>query len=197
MSDMKDRFIFEFQRPKDGIFVSAYVHELYNYRYHWHDTDFEVAILLDGKAEYCHGQQTSLLESGDIIIIDPCQWHASFARKQGSRALVIRFSDKAYRTLLKKDERIAFNIPPSDAASRDEDFYRSIRRYCAMFLLSASEKGQRERGLRPWEHSPPGKRRPGSAPKGGAGTDRAGKRGPLPALWNRESTWFKTARSPL
>ena len=141
MSDMKDRFIFEFQRPKDGIFVSAYVHELYNYRYHWHDTDFEVDILLNGKAEYCHGQQTSLLEAGDVIVIDPCKWHASFAREQGSRALVIRFSDKAYRALLKKDERIAFDIAPSDASSRDNEFYRSIRRYCAMFLLSASEKG--------------------------------------------------------
>lgn len=137
---MKDRFIYEFQRPKDGIFVSAYVHELYNYRYHWHDTDYEVDILLNGKAEYCYGQQTSFLEAGDAIIIDPGQWHASFAREQGSRALVIRFSDKAYRPLLKKDERFSFEIPPSDDASRSDSFYRRIRRYCAEFILAASDK---------------------------------------------------------
>lgn len=138
---MKDRFIFEFQRPKDGIFVSAYVHELYNYRYHWHDTDYEVDILLNGKAEYCHGQETSLLEAGDVVIIDPCKWHASFAREQGSRALVIRFSDKAYRAMLKKDERIVFDIAPSNAESRDTEFYRCIKRYCAAFLLSAAGSG--------------------------------------------------------
>ena len=138
---MKDNYYYEFQRPKDSIFVSAYVHELFNYHYHWHYTDYEIDIMLNGKAEYCYGKETRLLESGDVIFVNPGIWHASFSQEQGSRALVIRFSDKVFRRLLKNGERFYFDIDPSNELCRSLDIYKRLRRYSAEFLLAAAGKG--------------------------------------------------------
>ena len=78
---MARQFYYQMQWPRDSLFVSCYAHELYNYRYHWHDSDYELDILLKGKGEFCSGQNTYYMEENDVILINPKVWHASFSQE--------------------------------------------------------------------------------------------------------------------
>lgn len=128
------------QWPKDNLFVACCAHELYNYRYHWHDEDYEIDILLKGKAEYCSGQNTYYLGENDVIFINPKVWHASFAREENSKALVLRFSDSAFKSFLKKDEHFIFDLPPSNSSTRNEAIYRRLRYFAALLLTSMGKE---------------------------------------------------------
>ena len=138
---MARQFYYQMQWPRDSLFVSCYAHELYNYRYHWHDSDYELDILLKGKGEFCSGQNTYYMEENDVILINPKVWHASFSQEENSKALVLRFSESAFRSLLGKDERLHFDLPPSDAATRDREIYRKLRYYAARLLAAMGQKG--------------------------------------------------------
>ncbi len=133
---MQNQFYYQMQWPRDNLFATCYAHELYNYRYHWHDTYYEIDILLNGKTEFCSGQNTYNLEENDVIFINPKVWHASFSREENSKALVLRFSDSAFSSFLQKDERLNFRLPPSCAATRDQEIYKKLRYYAAMLLSS-------------------------------------------------------------
>ena len=43
---MKEAY-FEFQFPRDNLYLSIFSHKIMNYRYHWHPTDYELNILLN------------------------------------------------------------------------------------------------------------------------------------------------------
>lgn len=138
---MQKQYYYQMQWPKDNLFVSCYAHELYNYRYHWHDSDYEIDILLNGRAEFCSGQTTYYLGENDVILINPGTWHASFSREENSRALVLRFSESAFKTFLKRDERFHFLLPPSDEQTRNSRVYKRLRYYAAMLLFSMAQEG--------------------------------------------------------
>lgn len=137
---MQKQYYYQLQWPKDNLFISCYVHELYNYRYHWHDSDYEIDILLNGKAEFCSGQNTYYLEEDDVILINPGTWHASFSREENSRALVLRFSESAFKTFLKRDEQFCFLLPPSDEKTRNNRPYKKLRYYAALLLSSIEQE---------------------------------------------------------
>ncbi len=59
---MEKQFYYQMQWPRDNLFISCYAHELFNYRYHWHDSDYEIDILLKGRAEFW--QRAEYLQSG-------------------------------------------------------------------------------------------------------------------------------------
>ncbi len=137
---MKKELYYQTQWPRDNFFVTCFVHELYNYRYHWHEAEYEIDILLKGKAEFCSGQNTYCLRENDVIFINPGIWHASFALEENSRALVLRFSDAAFKNFLKQDEQFRFSLSASDEQTRDSAIYRKLRYYAAMLLSSVERK---------------------------------------------------------
>lgn len=62
---------FEMQWPRENLFLSGFVHEIMNYRYHWHTSDYELNILLHGSQEFCRGNQSYLLEEDDVLLVSP------------------------------------------------------------------------------------------------------------------------------
>lgn len=42
---MKEAY-FEFQFPRDNLYLSIFSHKIMNYRYHWHPTDYELNIVV-------------------------------------------------------------------------------------------------------------------------------------------------------
>ena len=42
--------------PRENLTVRCFVHDVMNYRYHWHEDDYELSILLHGTQEYCRGK---------------------------------------------------------------------------------------------------------------------------------------------
>lgn len=75
-----------------------------------------------------------------MIFINPKVWHASFAREENSKALVLRFSDSAFKSFLKKDEHFIFDLPPSNSSTRNEAIYRRLRYFAALLLTSMGKE---------------------------------------------------------
>ncbi len=131
-----DLHYYEARWPRDGLFLTCYVHELMNFRYHWHDDEYELNILLRGQQHYCRGKESFLLQAGDIILVEPNVGHASYAQAQNTIALVLRFSARALKHLAPKDRLLSFPSCRSDAVDQQEYRYRAIRAFTAQLVQS-------------------------------------------------------------
>ena len=67
--------------PRENLIVRCFVHDVMNYRYHWHEDDYELSILLHGTQEYCRGNKNFLLRENDIILTAPGIGHAPWASR--------------------------------------------------------------------------------------------------------------------
>ena len=47
--------------------ITCYAHDILNYRYNWHHSEYEIDILLHGKMEFCKGKETYIMEEDDVI----------------------------------------------------------------------------------------------------------------------------------
>lgn len=118
-----------------NISVTAYLHQLMNYRYHWHENEYELDIVLTGRAEFVRGDENFTLESGDIILINPGAGHASFSLVEGTSAMVIRISQQAFVRFLSLGQRYQFDYV-TDFRTRDSVPARKIRYYGTLLLRS-------------------------------------------------------------
>ena len=131
---------YEARWPKDGLYLTCYVHEVMNFRYHWHAEEYEINVLLQGQQHYCRGKESFLLQEGDVILVEPNVGHASYAQAQNTIALVLRFSARALRQLAPKGSLLCFPSCRSSEKNRDEPRYRAIRNLTAQ-LVQALGRG--------------------------------------------------------
>ncbi|MDO4460099.1 MAG: AraC family transcriptional regulator [Clostridia bacterium] len=124
--------------PKDGLSVSCFVHELMNYRYHWHSDSYELILLLTGELEFVRGDKIYYLDAGDLVITGPLVGHSSFALQPHSQALVVQFSAKSFAQFLKKDTLFDFPDCVSCKENRQDKKYRLIRRYASQLYLAGT-----------------------------------------------------------
>ena len=75
--------------------INAYVHRLLNYRYHWHQWEYELCVLVRGAAVFSRGSEMLHLDQGGLLVTDPGCSHASFALEPDTQALVLRFTPEA------------------------------------------------------------------------------------------------------
>ena len=129
------------QWPRENLFCTGYIHEVMNFRYNWHGTEYELNILLHGRAEYCRDGESWLLEEDDMILIDPGVGHASFALESDTYALVLRVSASAFRALLPSGQGYSFQHFVTDASTRYRPEFNLLRYCAARFLESASQPG--------------------------------------------------------
>jgi AraC-like DNA-binding protein len=129
---------FSVQWPKDSLFANAYVHDILTYRYNWHTTEYEIDIVLKGKAEYSSGGKLYTLGEDDLILVNPSVGHASLAKDENTLALVLRFSLSAFRSYLKPRTMYRFSCC-SDQNSRSDTGFRRIRFYAAQFIKALFE----------------------------------------------------------
>lgn len=139
---MSEKFLYNVQCQPTALSITVYAHDLFNYRYHCHNSEYEIDIIFQGKAEFCNGTELYQLEEDDVILINPSVFHGSFVLKENSKSLVFRFSEKALRSFLYKFERINFSILPSNRNTRKEAIYAKIRYYCAIILSSLGQESE-------------------------------------------------------
>ena len=132
---------YELQWPRDNIYLSCYAHEILNYRYHWHQTEFELDILLSGEQEFCRGAEKFLMKEDDVVLTPPGTGHASLARKEHTSACVLRFSQAIFKPFLKKGYKFTFPTCLSTAETRNDPRYRLLRFYAAQILDAGAEGG--------------------------------------------------------
>lgn len=122
---------YDWQWPRDGLYMDCFVHEIMNYRYHWHQDQYELNVLLHGSQEFCVDRSNVLLQEDDVILIPPGCGHASYGQQANTRALVLHFSASAFRPFVKKGERYLFPDCVSSAQNCHDPRFRQIR-----FLVS-------------------------------------------------------------
>jgi len=134
-----DDFRFELQWPRDNLFVDCFAHEVLNYRYHWHQEEYELSILLHGSQEFCRGEEKFLLEEDDVLLVNLGVGHASFALQPNTRALVLHFSSAAFRPYVKKGRVLRFSGFRTPDGSWDESARRMVR-FCAAQVYRAASQ---------------------------------------------------------
>lgn len=132
---------FEMQWPRDNLYLSGFAHEIMNYRYHWHSSQYELNILLHGSQEFCIGTRTHILEEDDVLLINPGTGHASFAPQANTRALVVHFSTSAFKPFVKKGYTYHFDTCLSSPENRYHPCYNRIRFYAGQIFQAMSENG--------------------------------------------------------
>lgn len=127
--------------PKDSLYLDCFVHEIMNFRYHWHPDEYELSLLLFGSQTFCIGTTTCHLSEGDVILVDTNEGHASYGQSRGTIALVLHFPASAFKQFLKKGTAFSLRACHSDAASREEPRYREVRQCAARAYIALAENG--------------------------------------------------------
>ena len=127
--------------PRENLIVRCFVHDVMNYRYHWHEDDYELSILLHGTQEYCRGNKNFLLRENDIILTAPGIGHASMGQQADTIAFVLHFSASAFKPFLKKGGIYDFPSCLSDETTRESADYRQVRFYASQIFRFAQEGG--------------------------------------------------------
>lgn len=141
---MTDKLHFEYQWPKDNLFIACFIHEIFNYRYHWHPDLYELTIPLHGAMEICMGTSTISLEENDMALIPPQTGHASSALQPNTCSLVFHFSASAFKNYLGKEEMFLFPECVSSAETRNDRRFRELRFYAGHILKGAYAGGKAE-----------------------------------------------------
>lgn len=94
--------------PDGSVLAQAYIHQMLNYRYHWHRQEYELFLLLQGKSVFNRGEEVWPLEPGDLVLTNPGCAHASCARQPGTQALVLRFAASAVPGSAKPGQCLSF-----------------------------------------------------------------------------------------
>ncbi|MGL5436885.1 MAG: AraC family transcriptional regulator [Lachnospiraceae bacterium] len=131
---------FNLQWPRENLYVSGFVHEIMNYRYHWHSSEYELNILLHGDQEFRVGNKSHLLEEDDVVLINPGSGHASFAQQANTRALVIHFSAAALKPYVIRGHTFHFPNCCSTVETKDNPSYNRIRFYAAQIYHNAQKR---------------------------------------------------------
>ena len=133
--------LYEAQWPRDGMYVSCFVHQVMNFRYHWHPDDYELSILLSGEQYFCRGRESYHLQVGDAILIEPNEGHASYGQAQNTIALVLHFSTRSMKSLTPRGKALVFPSCCSNAETRYTPRYKNLRGLAAQLILSLSNGG--------------------------------------------------------
>ena len=125
--------------PKDGLYVNGYVHQVTNFRYHAHQNEFELNILLQGKQHFYQGTDLIDLEEDDVLLVNPNTGHASYCDPEGTIAFVLHFSSLALKQFVKKGQILKIGGCLSDRTTRDEMRYRTLRKAAASIVCYLNE----------------------------------------------------------
>lgn len=142
---MQDNGYYTAQWPKDGLFTECFVHEVMNFRYHWHPDIYELSILLNGKQYYCRGNENFLLEEGDMVLVDPGEGHASYGQDPNTIAFVLHFSSSVLNQIVSKNKLLSFDACRTTEAFRDEPCCKMMRALAAKTILAMADNSTRSR----------------------------------------------------
>lgn len=125
----------------DDLYVDCCICETANFKYHWHQDQYELNIVLAGTLRYIKGKSVYLLKEGDIILTNPNEGHASYSYEPGTISFVTHFPTKFISYINSKDERLLFFDCCSCGKDKDNNSFRAIRCLCAKLIFTLSENG--------------------------------------------------------
>lgn len=88
--------------PRENLSVRCFVHDVFNYRYHWHEDEYELNILLHGRQECCRGSENFHLDVDDVILVPPGVGHAFHGFTGGYHCLCAAFFRLGFQAAAQK-----------------------------------------------------------------------------------------------
>jgi len=131
-----DYACFDLRWQNENIFLNIYAHELSRYTFHWHETDYEINVILKGKAEYTREGKIYLVESDDVILINRNEGHGSFAMENGTISLAFKFSASSLGKYMEQGEEFRFHCISNKNTKWNPEFCKI--RYFIFEILNAA-----------------------------------------------------------
>lgn len=126
--------------PGEHISLTCYLNQIVNYRYHWHENEYEIDIILKGREKFIVGTNAYTLTENDFIIVNPGEGHASFNLADETVALVIRFTEEAFLPYTGLKKRIIFNACSSAESTPINSSLKNKILYYATLLLDGIQE---------------------------------------------------------
>lgn len=117
--------------------MEVFINRILNYRYHWHETKYEVTTVLRGRAIYSRGGEAVELGEDDLVVIEPLMGHASLALEKGTLTMTAYFDMAATAGLAEAGSILSFGTYRCDGTNRHEERFRLLRATVADIILSA------------------------------------------------------------
>ena len=117
--------------------MEVFINRILNYRYHWHETKYEVTTVLRGRAIYSRGGEAVELGEDDLVVIEPLMGHASLALETGTLTMTAYFDMAATAGLAEAGSILSFGTYRCDGTNRHEERFRLLRATVADIILSA------------------------------------------------------------
>ena len=125
--------------PARGLTAEQYVYEIGSYHYNWH-TDLEVFVVVTGRIETCVAGQVSHHGSGDVVVVNANDGHATLAMQPRSRVMCLHL-DSAYLASFTPSVSVPHIECRSTDATRDQAGFVRLRALLSRMMLSADRVG--------------------------------------------------------
>lgn len=127
---------FKLRWPREDISLHVYAHELSNYTFHWHEDEYEINIIINGKADYSCEGQLYLVEPDDVILINRNEGHGSFALEPDTITVSSKFSADCLQQYVTPGKGFLFDCISNKENRMNPEFFK-IRYYVAQILDAA------------------------------------------------------------
>lgn len=114
--------------------LKQYIYRIGSYHFNWHQA-IEVLVVLNGAVEVCTNGSCKVLETDDVIIINPNSGHATLAQEPDSIALLLHIDPTFLNKYYKNAELLSFELC-STSETRNYTPFNLIRLYLSEMILS-------------------------------------------------------------
>jgi len=139
------QFYYTYNKPNKNINLKQYIYRIGSYHYNWHN-DLELFLVLSGEVEVNANGVSRILETDDIILINPNIGHATLAQKPDSIAMVIHIDPIILKDYYENIEFLSFDLW-STRETKNEKPFILIREYLSKMILCSNKNDPEQKLL--------------------------------------------------
>ena len=129
---------FYYTYSKNLINLKQYIYKIGSYHYNWHK-ELEILTVINGEVEVCTDGVSKVLETGDVILINSNEGHATLAKKPDSIAMVLHIDPEFFKGYYENIEYLYIDCC-SIKETRYEKQFILIRAYLSEMILSNNKQ---------------------------------------------------------
>lgn len=130
---MEKQFYYVSNTVSKSINLKQYIYTLGSYHYNWHN-DVELLLVLNGEVEVCANGVSRVLQTDDMILVNPNVGHATLAQKPDSIAMVIHIDPVFLKDYYINIEFLYFDLCSTEQTRHTKPFML-IRAYLSEMIL--------------------------------------------------------------
>ncbi|MDW7660785.1 MAG: AraC family transcriptional regulator [Bacillota bacterium] len=104
-----EQYFYDLSNKKTNLLLKQYIYNAGSYHFNWHK-ELELLVVLNGQIEVCVNGSTHILETDEMIIINPNCGHATLAQKPDSIAFVLHLDPNFLKNYYENVEFLYFDF---------------------------------------------------------------------------------------